>query len=364
MNVVKRLSFVFALLAAAVVMIALALPACAVGDAMFFLPDKAVDVGEEFSISLNFSSSDKIGNINAQVAYDSNVIEFVSGTSANGGGGMININENVSGTTDTTCVLTFKALKSGDSTVNIVTCNMTDENGQRIGSPYAYGTITVADNGDDPNEDSSKDSSSKEDPRGDDALSPADESSEASQPETSAPEDSSQAQQTETSVTDENAMPASGVLTSLTVDNGELSPDFAWNVYSYTVNVDYSVTNVEITATAADPSDYIWYSGSGECQVGENVRTITVTDAYGNETVYTVTVIRADEDEELSSAADPSSLKEMNIPKPKEQKSEDVISRNKGLINSALIIILLVLIIALVVIIYWIKNKATGNKKK
>ena len=87
---------------------------------------------------------------------------------------------------------------------------------------------------------------------------------------------------TATKTAPSNGIPDKGVLTALTVDNGELSPAFAYNVYNYTVNVDNSVTNVEIEGTTASPSDYIWYTGTSECQVGENVRTITVTDVDGN----------------------------------------------------------------------------------
>ena len=56
-------------------------------------------------------------------------------------------------------------------------------------------------------------------------------------------------------------------------------PSFFWTVWVccssppaalIMVNVDNSVTNVEIEGTTASPSDYIWYTGTSECQGCKN----------------------------------------------------------------------------------------------
>ncbi len=76
---------------------------------------------------------------------------------------------------------------------------------------------------------------------------------------------------TTTKTAPSNGIPDKGVLTALTVDNGELSPAFAYNVYNYTVNVDNSVTNVEIEGTTTSPSDYIWYTGTKRVSGGRKM---------------------------------------------------------------------------------------------
>ena len=166
---------------------------------------------------------------------------------------------------------------------------------------------------------------------------------------------------TTTKTAPSNGIPDKGVLTALTVDNGELSPAFAYNVYNYTVNVDNSVTNVEIEGTTASPSDYIWYTGTSECQVGENVRTITVTDVDGNAATYTVTIIRAAGGDEQQTQT--SQKKDGSDTSSAVSKNANVMDQYKKMLNTALAIVLIVLVIALVVIIIWIRGKIKGGKK-
>ena len=160
---------------------------------------------------------------------------------------------------------TFKGLSAGNANISLQSCQIYSPDSELIGSPTAYCVITVG----------------------------SDKVETKTETETTTTTEKTTTTTTATKTAPSNGIPDKGVLTALTVDNGELSPAFAYNVYNYTVNVDNSVTNVEIEGTTASPSDYIWYTGTSECQVGENVRTITVTDVDGNAATYTVTIIRA-----------------------------------------------------------------------
>ena len=314
------------------------IPACAMGEAFFTLPGNgAVNKGENFSVTLNFSATENIGKVNAKIAYDSNAMEFTGGADATGGDGIIFIKSNGNGSTDTSYTLNFKGTGASQSAqINIITSNLTAQDGSSIGSPMAYCNVTVVDNGNSPDE------SEKEESR---------------TSVTTPPEDSQ-----ETNTTSQELTTVIGSrLSSLTVDTGELEPEFSPDIFDYTVNVGYDVTNVEIQANSENINDYIWYSGTSECQVGENIRTITVNDQYGNQTVYTVKVIRADENS-ITTTTEPE--KTMHIPQTKTHQEQSAFERDKSMLNSVMIIILIVLVIALVVIIFWIRTKIMGKNNK
>ena len=295
------------LLTAALAVPMTALTAHATGEAFFYPPKNPVMTDQQFEVSVTFSADSEIGSVQANIAYDDSVIEFVSSDNASGGGGVLTVNgfpDTPSSEVDFS--FTFKGLSAGNANISLQSCQIYSPDSELIGSPTAYCVITV----------------------GSDKV------------------------ETKTD---------KGVLTALTVDNGELSPAFAYNVYNYTVNVDNSVTNVEIEGTTASPSDYIWYTGTSECQVGENVRTITVTDVDGNAATYTVTIIRAAGGDEQQTQT--SQKKDGSDTSSAVSKNANVMDQYKKMLNTALAIVLIVLVIALVVIIIWIRGKIKGGKK-
>ena len=326
------------------------LPAYAAGQAAFSIPSGAVAQGENFNVSITFSGSENIGSVDASMSYDDSAVQFVSGDNSSGGGGIVTIKGFPDSPSDSvTFSMTFKALKQGSSNMNLTNCSIFSEDGTSIGSPTAYANITVAQG-----TGNSETVTSAEETQASTQVTTTSESQAATQQTTS--ETSQQ--------TDANGVPTQGVLTALTVDHGTLSPQFAWNVYNYTVNVGYDVTNVEIEGTTASLSDYIWYTGTSECQVGENIRTITVTASSGEETTYTIKIIRADENEAAlnQDAQDSSSGNDTNS--GTSEKNTDILEQYKKILNPALAIVLIVLIIALVVVIFWIRTKLLGNTKK
>lgn len=83
-------------------------------------------------------------------------------------------------------------------------------------------------------------------------------------------------------------------LSSITVDNGVLTPEFDKDTTDYTVNVDGSVTEITVDATLTDERGKI-ISGLGkhDLVVGENIITIKVESESGAPNSYTIKVNRA-----------------------------------------------------------------------
>jgi len=91
-------------------------------------------------------------------------------------------------------------------------------------------------------------------------------------------------------------MNSDATLSNLTVSTGTLTPAFNSNTYNYTVDVEYSVTEITIIGTATDPNATVVGNGLKPLVVGENIFTITITAADGVTTLnYNVTVNRADD---------------------------------------------------------------------
>lgn len=305
----------------------------ATGEAFFYVPKNPVMIGQEFAVSITFSADSNIGSVQATLTYDDSAVEFVSGDNASGGGGVLTVNgfpEEMSA--EVTFEFSFRALAQGEAAFELTNCAVYSPESDLIGSPTAYAKVTV----------------------GGDKVETTTEVTTTSKPE----------ETTENTKKPSDGIPDKGVLTALTVDKGELTPAFAYNVYDYKVYVDNSVDNVEIEGTTASLSDYIWYTGTSECAVGENVRTITVTDVDGNETTYTVTIIRAADGETVQTETkdEESKIKKPDSSSLGSSKNEDPMDPYKKLLNPALAIVLVVLVIALFVVIIWIKGKVKGGK--
>ena len=309
------------LLTAALAVPMTALTAHATGEAFFYPPKNPVMTDQQFEVSVTFSADSEIGSVQANIAYDDSVIEFVSSDNASGGGGVLTVNgfpDTPSSEVDFS--FTFKGLSAGNANISLQSCQIYSPDSELIGSPTAYCVITV----------------------GGDKV--------ETKTETETTTTTEKTTTTTTKTAPSNGIPDKGVLTA-----------FAYNVYNYTVNVDNSVTNVEIEGTTASPSDYIWYTGTSECQVGENVRTITVTDVDGNAATYTVTIIRAAGGDEQQTQT--VQKKDSSDTSSAVSKNANVMDQYKKMLNTALAIVLIVLVIALVVIIIWIRGKIKGGKK-
>ena len=83
-------------------------------------------------------------------------------------------------------------------------------------------------------------------------------------------------------------------LSDITVSEGTLSPEFDKDITSYTVNVDGSVTSIDIGATLTDNLATLSGTGTYDLEVGENKITITVQSESGAKQNYVINVVRAE----------------------------------------------------------------------
>ncbi|GHT20945.1 hypothetical protein FACS189430_00210 [Bacteroidia bacterium] len=82
-------------------------------------------------------------------------------------------------------------------------------------------------------------------------------------------------------------------LSSLSVNQGTLTPAFNANTTSYSVSVANSVANITISATANHSAASVVGTGSQSLNVGNNALSVVVTAEDGTSKTYTVTVNRA-----------------------------------------------------------------------
>lgn len=86
-------------------------------------------------------------------------------------------------------------------------------------------------------------------------------------------------------------------LSYLKPTKGTLTPKFDKNVTEYTVSVPYTVTRGLLNFTASDAGAKTAITNNADLQVGNTVRVITVTAPNGTVKKYTVTFIRAAQEE-------------------------------------------------------------------
>ncbi len=91
------------------------------------------------------------------------------------------------------------------------------------------------------------------------------------------------------------------LLKSLVINDGEVKLDFDQKIFNYNVHVPFDTTNLLIVGESEDASDTVIVDGGTDLQVGENEVRVTVSNANGKSNVYTLYVIRKDEEESISS---------------------------------------------------------------
>ena len=82
-------------------------------------------------------------------------------------------------------------------------------------------------------------------------------------------------------------------LSSLSIEQTTITPEFSPSTLNYSANVDYSVTNIDIEATASDSNATIEGIGNKELNTGVNIFEIVVTSENNTQTTYKITVTRA-----------------------------------------------------------------------
>lgn len=89
------------------------------------------------------------------------------------------------------------------------------------------------------------------------------------------------------------ALSSNNDLASLTVSNARISPSFSAGRTSYTANVPFEVSRLEISATAADSKATVRISNPNLTPNGRTNVRVTVTAENGEEKTYTIAVTRA-----------------------------------------------------------------------
>ncbi|MCD7741844.1 MAG: cadherin-like beta sandwich domain-containing protein [Ruminococcus sp.] len=331
----------------------------------FSIPDGAVANGEYFTVSVEFTASEEIGTVSAAISYNEDYMEFESSDWASGGGGIININGFPTGSTDSMTVdIVFLAKKEGVSQINLTNGSVMTPDGLILNSYItAYANITIADQAYSNSTDSTTSDSSLSD-------------------------DSSYATSDSSEIDSSNEYDGlTAVLKSLTVESGELKPEFSPGIYNYTVTVSSDVIVFEMEGETANENDTIWYEGAKYLVDGKNQRTITVTSADGlTSNVYTVTIYRepseSDADESLGeleseqeqeaaveSVEEQSqdSTEETSSVESSSSKVESSDSETTGVqdlrdsLMPALYVAMAAIVVAVVILIVWIRTKSKNR---
>ena len=201
------------------------------------------DVGDTVTVTVKYNSGgQKLYSFQGSITYDSSVMEYVSGGGSSSGGTVNIVDTNLSGETNITYKITFKAIASGD---NYFVFKGAGSDGEKKYDASAGAPANVK------KEKSEKDSSKTE----------SDKSSNAN-------------------------------LSSLKVNEGKLNPEFKSSVTEYTVQVDEDVSKLTVTASAAHGKATVIGAGTFDLEKGDNQRTVTVTAEDGSKKSYTINIKR------------------------------------------------------------------------
>ena len=206
--------------------------------------DPTATVGEQVSVKMKIASSDgsALGASDVRLQYDSSALEFVSGTSANGGAGSIRVIGAMESANQTTFTFTlkFKALKAGTTNIKVTSQEVYGANSQVVTIDHV-GSSAVK------------------------VAAPATYSKDAT-------------------------------LSGLTISPGELTPAFSSDVTEYTAVVGADVEKLTVSAPATHGKASVSVNGNEGLQLGDNTITCKVTAEDGETTkTYTILVTKTEE---------------------------------------------------------------------
>ena len=271
-----------------------------------------VRAGNDFIVTVSFSSEAEIGMVQAALSYSKSHIEFIGSENAAGGGdGIVNISGTPpSGSKNMDIILMFRALSGGGTTVSVTNGTLIAPDGKVInGSLTAAADISVT--GEtlppEPKESAvSEDSSSQTD-----SSLPDESTVSSSEADSSSmiPDDGGLARLTGIVVTADYSY-SSKPDSETAPEQFTLKPDFSPDIFEYEVTVHNDTEYISVDAALKNKLDTIWYDGSVYLPVGMTPWTITVTTPDGAVShAYYLRVIRHEEGypEESSSSEESSS---------------------------------------------------------
>ena len=240
----KRLAAMFMVLFLCIAAVPMKMLTAHAATGKITFSDPSVTVGEQVSVKMKIASSDNtaLGASDVRLQYDSSALQFLSGTSANGGAGSIRVIGAMESENQTTFTFTlkFKALKAGTSNIKVTSQEVYDANSQvvtidHVGSSAVKVTAPVT---------YSKDAT----------------------------------------------------LSGLTISPGELTPAFSADVTEYTATVGADVEKLTVSAPATHDKASVSVSGNEGLQIGENTITCKVKAEDGETTkTYTILVTKTEE---------------------------------------------------------------------
>lgn len=198
--------------------------------------DPTVTVGQTFTVNVRVTGAVAIATV--KVNFDPTYLQFVSGDLGYGrceGTTVIMDKENM-GSGNLSFSMTFKALKTGKTTINNYENFIVDSNEELMNVTPGWSTVTI-----------------------------------------NAPYTAS----------------GNNNLSALSISPGTLSPGFSAGTTSYSASVSNSTTSVAVSAKAADGKAKVAVWGNTGLSVGNNTITVQVTAENGSKKTYTITVNRA-----------------------------------------------------------------------
>lgn len=220
-----------------------------------------VKVGDVVTISTSISPGEY--GVNATLTKSSGAFEFVEGDNIYSDGGTPNNSIKV------------KAVSEGSCTFSVRVINAFDD--QLKETSMSSGSVTITATSASSNNDSNSNKDNK------------DNSGSNTGNDSNANKDNENKEEKKSS----NAS-----LGSLVISAGSLSPEFSAATKDYTATVDYSCSNLAVTANPADSKASVTsVTGNDSLEVGENTVSVVVTAEDGSTSTYNIVVTRRSEDD-------------------------------------------------------------------
>ncbi len=212
--------------------------------------DPSATVGGSVTVNMKVASTKKLSSVDIMLSYDSGILEFVSGTDAEGGAGAVRIHGDggAAGSENMSFALQFKALAAGIAKINITSQEIYDTGSQIVAMEHqGSSTVTI----------SALETASKD-----------------------------------------------ATLKSLQVSPGQLTPEFSPEVDTYAVTVGTDVDKLVISAECTDSNATNVVSGNENLQMGENRVSCKVVAQDGETTKEYVIVVTKQEGGASASSGD------------------------------------------------------------
>lgn len=205
----------------------------------------SVEVGSKVTVTVILQNGSEMIDASCKINYNEAVLRYDSGTASGGAGLLTYVSDKSS--SKYTISLNFTAIAVGESNIQVKDC------------VYTY----LGSNG--------------------------------------AAEEGFGGQSATISVKDK-ALSSNANLKSLKLNTGSISPKFSANKTSYTAQVKYDITKVNVTAAVEDSgAKVVSVSGNTNLKVGKNNVVVTVQAANGAQKKYTIVVTRLEQNETVSS---------------------------------------------------------------